>query len=95
MLKGRVLVSNSIERLKKEGYFVEIHPGGQADIPRLNELLSLHDEYIEGIQFTCAEKLGRNQVQFYYDYPDSFTQEQAEVAKRIVSEVKNRFMKTK
>ncbi|HCM1609745.1 hypothetical protein ACJO1Z_23060 [Vibrio parahaemolyticus] len=88
-------MSNSIEKMKQNGFLVEIHPGGEADIPRLNELLRLHDEYIDGIEFTYAKKLGGNQVQFCYDHPDTFTKEQAEIAQRIVSEVKNKFMATK
>ncbi|WP_274022373.1 hypothetical protein [Vibrio parahaemolyticus] len=88
-------MNNSIEKMKRNGRLVEIHPGGEADIPRLNELLKQHDEYIEGIEFTYAENLGRKRVQFHYDHPDSFTKEQSEIAKRIVSEVKNKFMATK
>lgn len=88
-------MSNNIEKMKQNGLLVEIHPGGEADIPQLNELLKQHEEYIEGIEFTYARKLEGNEVQFCYDHPDSFTEKQTEIATRIVSEVKNNFMATK
>ncbi|EEX67186.1 hypothetical protein V9657_004525 [Vibrio vulnificus] len=85
-------MTNSIEKMKREGQAIEIHPGGTADLPRLNEMLKLHPDYIEGIEFTFAEKIGHNQVQFHYDHPDTFTEEQAELARVLVANVKNDFM---
>ena len=88
-------MSNGIEKMKKSGALIEIHPGAEADIPKLNEMLKLHEEYIDGIEFTYAENLGFNSAQFYYDHPDTFSDEESELAERIVSETKTKFMKSK
>ena len=82
-------------KLKSTGHFIEIHPGAEADIPELNKLLKEHPEYIEGLEFTMAEKVGVNSVQFLYDHPDSYTLLEEDIAKRIVFEVKNNFMDKK
>ena len=71
------------------------HVGAEADIPKLNALLKEHKEYIEGIEFTFAEKVGNNLAQFYYDHPEDFTSQQTEIARRIVTEVKKSFMASK
>ncbi|WP_217516129.1 hypothetical protein [Vibrio metschnikovii] len=86
---------SSIEKLKQSGRLIEFHPGGEADIPKLNEMLKQHEDYIEGIEFTYAEKADSNEVQFYYDHPDTFTEEQAESARFLVANVKKAFMSTK
>jgi hypothetical protein len=93
-LKGCVM-NSTINKLKKSGQFVEVHLGAEADIPKLNELLRNHSDYIEGIEFTVAEKVGSNAAQFYYDHPDSFTPQESDTAQRIVSEVKADFMASK
>lgn len=88
-------MANYIEKMKQEDQAVKVHPGGAADLPRLNEILKQHPDYIEGIEFTFAEKIGHNEVQFYYDHPDTFTEEQAKLAKDLVASVKNKFMCSK
>jgi hypothetical protein len=88
-------MSNSIEKMKASGHVIERHPGAEADIPALNKLLQQHEEYIDEIEFTMAKKVGFDSAQFIYEHPETFSDEEADIAKRIVSEVKNKFMGSK
>ena len=88
-------MNSTIDKLKNTSHAIEIHPGAEADIPELNKLLKAHPDYIKGLKFTVAEKVGINSSQFFYDHPDSYTLQEENVAKRVVSEVKNSFMVNK
>ncbi|MBB1268184.1 hypothetical protein [Shewanella sp. SR44-3] len=85
-------VGKCIKKIAIPSHNMDIHPGAEGDIASMNSWLKQQEGYVEGLRFTIAEKLKGHSVQFYYDYPESFSAKQAQRARELVDMVKTDFL---
>jgi hypothetical protein len=83
---------SSVRKIEIPSRNMDIHPGAEGDIASMNSWLKQQEGYVEGLRFTIAEKLKGHNVQFYYDYPESFSAKQAQRARELVDMVKTDFL---
>lgn len=79
---------NAINKMIENGTLKTAHPGAEADLPKLNEILKNYDNYIPGLTFNGYEVKENGVVTFTYDHPDTYSAQEVVLAKELVRKAK-------
>ena len=75
---------NSIKQMITDGKLIEVHPGAEADLPKLNNILKSYDNYISELSFNGYKTHLNGCIQFTYDHPDTYSYEEELLAKELI-----------
>ena len=86
---------NSIKKMIADGKLVDVHPGAEADLPKLNDILKSYDNYIPELIFNGYKIDLNGSIQFTYDHPDTYSDEEELLAKELLQTAINDLKKMK